>query len=584
MKKITTFLIICFFAMFCKTYAQSPVFLKYINEDETGDQFRFFTEYNNKTYFIATGNQLWVTNGESETTTLVKNLSEFGSDASILGVINNKIVLFVGNSQNNSILMSDGTSEGTVLVKDGIGLYARNPNTAGNKIFFRALTANEGLEWWVTDCTAAGTHLLKDINPGAADQLNEANGIAFQDKFFFYGYDATDDAELWMSDGTEAGTVKLTSVDYVGTVLLNYDMVVLNDKLFFTFHDLDNGVELWSTDGTQEGTQLFKDFNAGFDNGWVESFHFLDDKLLFMAYDSDDQRYLWSTDGTLENTVQVKKVDIIGGDLTYWEYMGGKLYFSGQDSTYGNELWVTDGTSDGTHMVKDINTVSSSSPVRLTSSGDKLFFYAYNADTGNELWVSDGTEAGTVLVKDIYPGNLGSMGGTVSAKIMIGLNNKAYFVVLSTSNNFHLYESDGTANGTVELQPANATITDSPLGLGGPSNKFAAPLYESYGVMYFQAKFTNTGFGLYKLGTTVLGVEEQSLSSLKVYPNPVNDVLNIEGVQNLQSVIVYNNLGQKLMTVTGNNTTIDVSGFSAGWYFVEIASEAGKSIKKIIKN
>ena len=39
---------------------------------------------------------------------------------------------------------------------------------------------------------------------------------------------------------------------------------------------------------------------------------------------------------------------------------------------------------------------------------NKLYFSAYDGTNGNELWESDGTAAGTVMVKDINPGADGS--------------------------------------------------------------------------------------------------------------------------------------------------------------------------------
>ncbi|CAL42283.1 Probable cell surface protein (Leucine-rich repeat protein) precursor [Flavobacterium psychrophilum JIP02/86] len=71
-------------------------------------------------------------------------------------------------------------------------------------------------------------------------------------------------------------------------------------------------------------------------------------------------------------------------------------------------------------------------------------------------------------------------------------------------------------------------------------------------------------------------------SALKIYPNPVSEILNIalqEGLQ-LQKVNFYNTLGQLIKTT--NHSEINVSSFAKGNYFVEVITNQGKATKTII--
>src|ERR1700676_2148431 len=57
------------------------------------------------------------------------------------------------------------------------------------------------------------------------------------------------------------------------------------------------------------------------------------------------------------------------------------------------------------HLLKDINLQPvSSSPANITVVGRIAYFTANDTVHGVELWQTDGTAAGTVLVKDIIPG------------------------------------------------------------------------------------------------------------------------------------------------------------------------------------
>ncbi|EKT4550057.1 leucine-rich repeat domain-containing protein [Flavobacterium psychrophilum] len=71
-------------------------------------------------------------------------------------------------------------------------------------------------------------------------------------------------------------------------------------------------------------------------------------------------------------------------------------------------------------------------------------------------------------------------------------------------------------------------------------------------------------------------------SNLKIYPNPVSEILNIalqEGLQ-LEKVNFYNTLGQLIKTT--NHSEINVSSFAKGNYFVEIMTNQGKATKSVI--
>lgn len=70
--------------------------------------------------------------------------------------------------------------------------------------------------------------------------------------------------------------------------------------------------------------------------------------------------------------------------------------------------------------------------------------------------------------------------------------------------------------------------------------------------------------------------------SFDVFPNPVSDVLNIRMKNDLtiNNVIIYNNAGQIVKTSVQN--TVDVSTLSEGIYFVEVTTNQGRTVKKVI--
>jgi len=115
-----------------------------------------------------------------------------------------------------------------------------------------------------------------------------------------------------------------------------------------------------------------------------------------------------------------------------------------------------------------------------------------------------------------------------------------------------------------KTDPGNSTIVQSDVG-------FSSGLFNSS----YETKFAacpsadNTG------ATTAIN---DINSNLSVYPNPVKDVLTIEG--SYVSANIYDVFG-KLVLTTDNQKTIDVSALSNGVYFVNINSEKEITVKKI---
>ena len=71
----------------------------------------------------------------------------------------------------------------------------------------------------------------------------------------------------------------------------------------------------------------------------------------------------------------------------------------------------------------------------------------------------------------------------------------------------------------------------------------------------------------------------------KIYPNPVNEVLNLNTKQDTEvySLTIYNLLGQQVQTITNPSNAIDVSSLETGNYILKIVTEKGVSSSKFIK-
>ena len=86
-------------------------------------------------------------------------------------------------------------------------------------------------------------------------------------------------------------------------------------------------------------------------------------------------------------------------------------------------------------------------------------------------------------------------------------------------------------------------------------------------------------------GLNTSSVEENANTNLALYPNPVKGQLKLFSMEGLNSVKIYNNLGQQIFSEALNGTetfTLDVSGFHKGLYVVSVTTAHGMMSKTIV--
>ncbi|QOD59617.1 T9SS type A sorting domain-containing protein [Polaribacter haliotis] len=89
----------------------------------------------------------------------------------------------------------------------------------------------------------------------------------------------------------------------------------------------------------------------------------------------------------------------------------------------------------------------------------------------------------------------------------------------------------------------------------------------------------------YNTNCGALNADNVIVQKISFYPNPVNDILQIKNSDNLKisTIMIFNVLGKKVKVIRNPENAIDVSDLSKGIYFLNINSENGKIVKRIIK-
>ena len=173
---------------------------------------------------------------------------------------------------------------------------------------------------------------------------------------------------------------------------------------------------------------------------------------------------------------------------------------------------------------------------------------AYGSET---TWKIKNANGVTVLSGGPYA-NLGAAGTTTQTPV-------AGTLAINTCHTFTIYDSygDGINAG---YGAGSFTVTD---GIG--------TILASGGV------FTEEDGDAFKTGGDVLAINDLA-SNLAIYPNPVKDVLTIEG--NYTSVDVFDMFG-KLVLSSEYTKNINVSTLANGIYMLNITTEKGIQTQKI---
>ncbi|MDW9381874.1 T9SS type A sorting domain-containing protein [Chryseobacterium sp. JV558] len=78
-----------------------------------------------------------------------------------------------------------------------------------------------------------------------------------------------------------------------------------------------------------------------------------------------------------------------------------------------------------------------------------------------------------------------------------------------------------------------------------------------------------------------LGISSVTKKKFIIYPNPASDFIQIETTEKLKEVNIYSATGQKVLT--SQELKIPIRALSSGVYFVEIKTNGGSTIHKMVK-
>ncbi len=515
--------------------------VKDIFPGSTSSGVSWMQRFNDKVVFQAQsdteiGTELWISDGTEAGTYMVKDIHFFGSsNPSGFTQLNETQFIFAAQDFDSEtynekvqrwLWISDGTEDGTLLLKD-CEVYHPGTHTAsdnelffarvGRKVFFKADTKDQqyGLELWVTDGTSDGTFMLKDINKTVVNELTGATAGAqldwltnfYNEKLFFVAYSDEYGNEPWASDGTPEGTYMIK--DMFEGVNANgipngggaFTARVYKGEVYFRGYDPVYNQELVATDLTPGGVRLVADLNtnptttgtaAGFPDLFCEF-----DGVLFMKAQT-------GTDAASTNPVN-----------------------------YGLEMFYSDGTAAGTKMQSDLNPgVGHNAAWEGIVISGSMYFRAQNAvPAGSQTW-----ELFRINHKDEFPVKV--MDLVEGQDFVHSLRNLAGDVVFTSKAVPSLFKYHYRKPNFDPLKDVEDLD----------------PVFDP---------------------STSVNTPREAPKSLGLYPNPASGYFSFEAVKLVEIVRVLDISGKEVMRIVSPvNNKIDISHLNAGVYTIQANSGA----------
>jgi hypothetical protein len=87
-------------------------------------------------------------------------------------------------------------------------------------------------------------------------------------------------------------------------------------------------------------------------------------------------------------------------------------------------------------------------------------------------------------------------------------------------------------------------------------------------------------------GSLAVGIAENALEGFAYYPNPTNGSLSLKSVNNIESVALFNMLGQNVLSAKVGATTsdLDISALATGTYVMKVVVEGQTGTFRVLKN
>lgn len=153
--------------------------------------------------------------------------------------------------------------------------------------------------------------------------------------------------------------------------------------------------------------------------------------------------------------------------------------------------------------------------------------------------------------------------------------------------------NDLASSGTTTQTPVNVSLNLADCYTMTVNDSWGDGMDSGYGAGYWNIKdgsgttlvsggdFLSQEKGVFR--TSTVGIEENELAGVNVFPNPTSGIINITNLNNEENTIEIRDIAGKVVYSSVANATVkvDLTDNAAGVYFVKVSNEAGSKVVKV---
>jgi len=467
---------------------------------------------------------------------------------------------------------TDGVLGYELWTYDGTTLVNLNANPAGDftpweltavgpTLYCRGFTASTGYELWKFDGTSAS--LVMDIRPGMAN--SNPNNLTNVDgtQLAFAANNGTVGNELWWHDGSSTFLVADILPGSSGSMPApSFDkFAVIGTNIFFVAGNALTGNEVWRYDGTS--TYVGKNVYPGVTGSTPNGLKPIGNIVYFQADNGTNggELYAWNIDADLTDSISVTT-------CSSFTSPNGTLYSA--DGVYDFVDVIPSVICPGCDSLITVN-------LTITAQPESFFDIVACNDYTTPGGAFYGT-TGTYIITEIIPSiSCPSVDSIINIDLEIIDNISTAVVVFS---GVILSQQSGANYQWLDCNAGMAVIP-------GQTDQDFLPLVDgNYACQVSIGTCVDTTNCNFVESTFGVGLKNNSLLEMKIYPNPVSNLLTIELSSDIKSTIqISDNLGNILSKVNGDSKIVelDISKFAVGIYYIQVSTADKVFVQKLFK-
>jgi len=224
---------------------------------------------------------------------------------------------------------------------------------------------------------------------------------------------------------------------------------------------------------------------------------------------------------------------------------------------------------------------------------EPMAYIAFNPATTDPPMVDDpeiqpyaGERFGACLASNAAPWNDDWM---ISPQLQLGDNSAFTFMAKSYTADYGL-EKFNVGVSTTGMAPEDFTLLNSSVlevPVAWTDQTFDISAYDGQ-LVYIAVQCVSQDAFVFMIDnlmvSSTVGIEENEMSNISIYPNPATNLVNIESDVQINSIQIINYTGQVVYNqqTSGTNVQVNTNDFSAGVYFVNISTSEGTAIHKLL--